>query len=285
MKHLLVSMISEADRLISKRTELNECNLQLEEMQELKSELAELLCKMQDVVNEKDLTQEEEIYCFKEAKPYILGRMMFIKQVSILKATDDIKSQNLQRTLYLRKQEYIDNKIFDNIELYRYYKSKSEKLDAYYFTRENRDFYNDWREVAFDRNPLFATSHDLDIANFICYELLSEYLSRQLERMDREFDIFEDDESFDMLPEMKWTDKKSDMVELCYAIHSKGSINNGLVPIKDIISKMGRIFSVDVENYYQIYGTFKGRKKERLPYLSALNSSLNRKMDCEDSEV
>lgn len=285
MKHLLVSMISEADRLISKRTELKECNLQLEEMQELKSELAELLCKMQDVVNEKDLTREEEIYCFKEAKPYILGRMMFIKQVSILKATDSIKSQNLQRTLYLRKQEYIDNKIFDNIELYRYHKSKSDRLDVYYYTREHRDFYNDWREVAFDRNPSFSTSHDLDIANFICYELLSEYLSRQLEQMDREFDIFEDNERSDMLPEMMWTDKKSDMVELCYAIHSKGSINNGSVPIKDIIAKMGRIFSVDVENYYQIYGTFKGRKKERLPYISALNSSLNRKMDCEDSEI
>ncbi|MFI3322944.1 MAG: RteC domain-containing protein [Rikenellaceae bacterium] len=119
MKHFLVSMISEANTLIEKKTSLKDCNLQLEELKELMEELSLILHQIREKVEESELSKETEIFCFKEVKPHILGRLMFLKQVYILKTTESVESPNFQRSLYKRKQDYIDNELSDNIELYR----------------------------------------------------------------------------------------------------------------------------------------------------------------------
>ncbi|MFI3322945.1 MAG: RteC domain-containing protein [Rikenellaceae bacterium] len=165
---------------------------------------------------------------------------------------------------------------------YRYYKAKSVRLDEFYFTRKHVDFYDDWKEVSFERNIDFSTSHDLDIAKFISYELLLSYIANQIDKTNVELNIFNeecDDDALDMV----WTDKKSDIIELCYALYAKGSINRGQVSIKDLISKMEQVFHVNSGNYYHVYSSFKDRKKEQVQFISALSKALKKKIDNEES--
>jgi hypothetical protein len=54
----------------------------------------------------------------------------------------------------------------------------------------------------------------------------------------------------------KWTDKKIDLVELIYAIHTSNSINRGNI-IAEIFSE---VFNEDLGNIYRTYAEIKNRK-------------------------
>lgn len=68
--------------------------------------------------------------------------------------------------------------------------------------------------------------------------------------------------------------KKTDLVELIYALYSSGSINKGTAEIKDIARITERIFKVDLGNYYHTFVEIKSRKINQAKYLDQLKDSL-----------
>lgn len=77
----------------------------------------------------------------------------------------------------------------------------------------------------------------------------------------------------------QWTDSKSALIELDYALHSRGAVNHGKSDVKMIISNMESLFNVEVGNFYRTFQSVRIRKKNRTIFLDRLKESLEKRMD------
>ncbi len=282
MRHLFEPMIIAAQKIIEEKTDLRECNLQPNEIMELKRELYDLLDQMNDQLNQVEVSMEDEIFCFKVAKPYILGRLLFLDKIQEFKLIELIDSIDSRREYYIDRINHIDAKMTKEIDFYRYHRSGATDMDDIYYTRKNRGRFSGWRDSAIDRDPNFSTSHDFDAARIVCRELLFGYIAHQLNLMNGTATPCVPEDQEESLAEVRWTGSKSDLVELCYALLAEGAINDGNIKIKELIPYMERVFNYDCGGYYSAYNYIKKRKKDRLPFLTSLITTLNRKIENED---
>ena len=79
-----------------------------------------------------------------------------------------------------------------------------------------------------------------------------------------------------------WTDSKTSLVELIYAIHHSASINKGSSDIKELAHLFQEVFNIDLGDYYRTYLEIKNRT-EPSKYLDTLRKNLNDKIS-EDYE-
>ncbi|WP_057940545.1 RteC domain-containing protein [Algoriphagus resistens] len=77
----------------------------------------------------------------------------------------------------------------------------------------------------------------------------------------------------------EWTDSKSALIELAYALHSRGAVNHGKSDVKAIITLMETLFNIQVGNFYRTFQSMRGRKKNRTIFLDSLKESLVKRMD------
>lgn len=81
------------------------------------------------------------------------------------------------------------------------------------------------------------------------------------------------------LPELHWTDQKSDIVELIQGLFAKGSFDNGSAQLKDIVKGISILFHIDLSNHANIFLSIRKRVGERSEYLHQLCKALDDKMD------
>lgn len=81
------------------------------------------------------------------------------------------------------------------------------------------------------------------------------------------------------LPDLHWTDQKSDLVELVRGVFAKGSVDRGEAQLKEIMRGIGVLFHVDLSNHANIFLSIRNRKGERAEYLKQIYESLTCKMD------
>jgi len=81
---------------------------------------------------------------------------------------------------------------------------------------------------------------------------------------------------------LSWTASKTDLIELIYALKVSGSINGGDSQIKQLTDVFGKLFNVDLGNYYKTYADIKNRNKEQTKFLLKLTSNLTEKLELED---
>ena len=277
MKTTLEQIVRQADCIIKNNVNLDDLNLTPTKLNELIGELAPRLSEMRKLITSNKITLDEEIYCFKQAKPMLLGRIIFLQKVLDMTTIEPLGLSDIKKSFYAEKQEDINRFTTSNIELYQYYRSGSDNFDEYYFTRKHRVFRNNWRQLCNDRDHNFSTYCDIEIAKFVCNDLLSEYISRKIYSLDRAKDVSFHEHTASQCS-LKWTDAKNSLVELGYALHAKGSLNNGNVGIKEIMTNLEVMFSIDLGDYYRTYLSLKGRKKDRTSYLSVLKEVLENKM-------
>lgn len=76
---------------------------------------------------------------------------------------------------------------------------------------------------------------------------------------------------------LKWTDSKTDMVELIYCI--KNSIENGKVSIKHIKNCFEHLFQINLGNVYDIINDISLRKINRTRYIDRMNLNFQNILD------
>ena len=81
---------------------------------------------------------------------------------------------------------------------------------------------------------------------------------------------------------LSWAASKTDLIELIYALKVSGSINGGDSQIKQLTDVFGKLFNVDLGNYYKTYADIKNRNKEQTKFLLKLTSNLTEKLELED---
>lgn len=78
--------------------------------------------------------------------------------------------------------------------------------------------------------------------------------------------------------DLLWTGSKVNLVELAYALHAEGCINNGNCDISRIINTLEDCFNVKLSNHYDIFADIKQRRNP-VQFLQKIQNNLSRKIN------
>lgn len=81
-----------------------------------------------------------------------------------------------------------------------------------------------------------------------------------------------------MINSQHWTDIKTAIVELIYAIHETESVNNGNISHKLLTAIFSKAFNVDLSDLYSIFLEIR-RRENRTEYLHWMIKVLEKRMD------
>ena len=227
-------------------------------------------------------TQSEEIKFFKYGKPQFISKLIF--HISIYnihsrmpKGGEKIVRKYLHHELQ-NLRRYFDN----NLDFYKYYRTGSNYLDHKYFVRGKYDIRLTLDTFYFETDPLFSTSHDYKVAKIIANDLLQVYLEDTISLLERK----DNNMTSQDVPKVKlyWTESKTALIELIYALHSQGAIDNGKADIKDIAAVFEHFFGVELGDFYRTFLEIRVRKTGRTKFIDSLKQSLVKKMEEADDK-
>lgn len=225
-------------------------------------------------------TKEDEILFFKEQKPDILGRLLYFYKIYHIESqcpngSNEVIKKHLNNEL---------NKLTDffnqNLDFYQYYRSHSTVYDEYYFVRGKTDIRLCTDSAQFDKDPKFSTGYDYKVAKLLANEMLRIYLNKRIIKLDNDNYIKEKCIKYSKTP-IKFTGKKSALIEIGYSLASVGDINHGNIEIKEIMDFLSISFNIDLGDYYASYIAMKERK-DRTSYLNNLMQGLKKRMNDDD---
>lgn len=225
---------------------------------------------------------EEEIDFFKNIKPLILSKLIYYNDIYTLELRKPNGSKEVLKEYYKKKQMAITEFCNANLDFYQYYRSKATHLDKYYFLRGHENYQLCHNCGMFDKDPLFSTCCDHRVAKMLAYDMLEIYLQQRLQELERK-EVIENSRA--SLPDnpFQWTGTKISAIELGYAIHAAGVLNNGNADIKEIMTYIEASFKIDLGDYYRAYLSMRNKKKDRTSFFTSLIVKLLRKMDEDDN--
>lgn len=213
---------------------------------------------------------EEEIAFFKRIKPIFYSKYIYYISIYNYHIKLPTGSDDIVKAYILGQLEDLKHFFDHNQSFYQYYRSGSDHLDSFYFTRCNNDVYTELED--FQGDELFSTSHDYKISKIMANERFQEFLMMKCKTFDGEcVNVSE--------APVIWTGNQTDLVELLYALVESGCLNNGNIQVKSAILFFQSIFKVDLKYYYHKYTDISNRKKERTVFLDKLKVCLVKKMD------
>lgn len=223
-------------------------------------------------------TEIDEIHFFKELKPSLVSKILFYKFILKIESTLPPGKRD-KRKHYMKALNKASQNGKENREFYEYFRCRAMYNDADYFIRRPyKDIIRDHSMLLFFDSKI-ATSHDYEVANLICADMLINYLERKIDEIDNNSDT-----NYGQPLNYAWSGSKIDLVELIYALKHARLINNGNTDVKELATHIGKIFNIELEDsIYRIYQDIKIRKTVRTKFLNSLADNLNQKLTEEDS--
>ena len=225
-------------------------------------------------------SDENEILFFKHQKPMLLGRLIYFYKIYKIESHRP-PCDELAEEYYMKRQEELKLFFDRHVAFYQYYRSGATYRDTHYFLRGNQEVSCETETYDFQDEPEFSTGYDRLAARIIATEMLYAHHTTRRRTLSRPK---EDELSSVLLKEYTWTDKKAAAVELIYAIHRAGSINNGQLDIIELVNLFEVVFHIDLSNVYHIYKALRERKINRTVYLDLLKERLLKKLDDDDDK-
>lgn len=220
---------------------------------------------------------EEEIRFFKELKPRLYGQLLYFVRLHELEEHRPLSDQASESLYLSNEMKRLGQNFTHSLDFYRYYRSGDTSLDGKYFIRKEYDWALDKDPLSFEKDPLFSTSYDYEVANIIANDLLKVHLASELKRVSNE--VCNNMIALLSEKQLQWTDSKVSLVELVYGIYSSGSINHGAVELKDLAICFETVFNVRVGDFYRAFLEIRERKRSRTQYIDQMKDTLIRRMD------
>jgi len=239
------------------------------------------LDKLKTFVHENGFKNEdEEIYFFKEIKPALLSQLIYNVKLNNIESKRPMGSIEIQQKYLLHELEKLTLFFNNHLEFYRYYRMNSTFLDDKFFVRGREDLHLHLENLMIYIDPEFSTSQDYTVAKIIANDRLEVFLKTELDAL-----------SIKVLNQnlgqggghtghnlIEWTDSKTALVELIYAIYASGSLNHGKCEIRELTAFFEQIFNVRLTDIYRTYLEIKVRSTPT-KYIDNLKTALLRKME------
>ena len=155
----------------------------------------------------------------------------------------------------------------------------SSYLDEKYFIRRKGDIYFYPGCLMSYMDSDFSSSHDFLVANIRANDQIEIYIKNELEILS----IREQNPNWEQLGSLgnnsfQWTDSKTALVELIYALHSTGSVNNGKTEIRELTTFFGQMFNIKLTDIYRTYLDIKIRSTPT-KYIDTLKKALIKRIE------
>lgn len=224
--------------------------------------------------------EKEEILFFKHQKPMLLGRLIYFYKIYRIESHRP-PCEELAEEYYMKRQEELKLFFDRHVAFYQYYRSGATYRDTHYFLRGQYEVSTETETYDFEDAPEFSTGYDRLVARIIATEMLYAHHTTRRRTLSQPKDT---ELSSVLLKEYSWTDKKAAAVELIYALHSAGSINNGQLDIIELVNLFEIVFHIDLSNVYHIFKAIKERKMNRTVYLDVIKERLQKRLDDDDNK-
>lgn len=229
------------------------------------------------IVKYKFQNQSEEIRFFKEIKPKFLSKLIFCITIYNIETKRPNGGDKVIKRYIANELDKLKRYFDDNLEFYKYYRTNSNYLDHKYFVRKKHDIHLSLETFYFETDPKFSTSHDFKVSRILANDLIQVYLEDAILSVERKDSSSNKTQT---LPKIKlsWSDNKTDLIELIYALHSQGVFDNGKADLKEIAAYFEAVFNVDLGDYYRTYHQLRLRKNNPTKYLDILKEKLRKRI-------
>lgn len=217
-------------------------------------------------------TVEEEIRFFKFTKQIPLRELIYHAEIRSFELQCPKAGREIQRSYTLKKIKKVNRFFVRNFSFSQYMDSGSDHLDLFYFSREHSSDIGTVESEFFFRDLEFGTSYDFLLGKVLAYTDLVDYLKKRLMALDHpEMDsLFSSSNTHPLT----WTASPTDLVELIYALHHSGSIDNGHAELKNIANALSAVLHIDLGDIYRKGVDIKRRTKDRAKFLNNLSAGL-----------
>lgn len=225
-------------------------------------------------------SEDEEIKFFKEIKPQLFSKLIYYQKIYRIEAMRPNGSDEAQKKYINKELDRLKDFFDENLDFYKYYRSNGTHFDKICFMREKPSMHMHLESFYFERDPLFSSHCDFKAAKLMANELIRIYLNEELHKLEQAERQSAEKAVF---PKVKktWTRKKTDLVELIYAICETDCFDFGKTNLKRITGYFENIFNIDLGNVYHTYLEIRERSN-RTQFLDELKEKLIRKMDEDD---
>lgn len=221
----------------------------------------------------------EEISFFKNTKPTFISQYIFSNKALQILIRKPIGNDDVQLKYFDDCMREITRFFNENQEIYQYYRLNSNYNDAVYFVRQSKEMLHLTNANLHNFEPAFSSSHDHLLAQIIANDLLVTFLSEQKEAIIYRDKIpHVDDMGYFQAQNFQWTDNKSALIELIYALHTSKSINNGNCDIRELTAYFEKVFNIKINDIYRGFQDIKARNTQT-KYIDSLKTSLQRRID------
>jgi len=220
-------------------------------------------------------TKAEEVEFFRDIKPQFAARLIYYNEVYNIEVSKPAGAVKEVRKHYKSQLAKLKSFFDDNLDFYKYYRTGNRELDAKYFIRGRFDVRLTLDSAYFQADNRFSTSHDYKVARILANDLIKQYLESHLYRNEINTPM-----GHTLVQETtKWTAPKVALVELIYALHAQGAINNGASDLQDIARFFEKAFNLELGQFHKTFLEIRERKADRTKFLNALKEKLLRRMD------
>ena len=129
----------------------------------------------------------------------------------------------------------------------------------------------------YERDPQFSTNCDFNVAKIMANDMLQVYLQSELEALDNNIGK----SAGSPFPKVKltWTESKTDLIELIYALDTTGCFNNGKIPLTQIAAYMEEVFNIDLSNNIARNFYDMRIRNRQTPFLCRLRDEILKRME------
>ncbi len=268
-----------------------------EKLELLESEIEDALIKAEQGIKVTKVALEElrneivscnfeskakEIHFFKNVKPQVFSKLIYFVKLFNIESKKP-RSSNKSQAKYLNSHiDKLQIYFHDNLEFYHYYRRGATLLDEQYFLRGKSDIRLHPETFHFFTDEQFSTSHDSTVATILAYDMLIIHLKKETSKLENTNGMETESPSNQKQSKLFWTNSKTDLIELIYALHSSGAINNGTADIKEMATAYEQIFNIDLGNFYHTFIELRSRKSNNTKFLDLLKDVLINRMKDSD---
>lgn len=221
--------------------------------------------------------KEDEIEFFKIIKPRISSKLIYYNEVYNLEVSKPSGTAKTIKRYYEKEQSKLKDFFKANKEFYKYYRSGNTCLDKKYFLRRKHNIRLTLDSAYFQSDYSFATSHDFKVAQIMAYEDFQNYLEAKVVGVQNT-----DSKKTQMdhiSSNLKWTGTKVALVELMYALHTEGVLNNGNLSLNETAKNIEILFNIEIGQFNRIFSEIKKRKTiEPTSFLNNLKQNLTKRI-------
>ncbi len=234
----------------------------------------------QRLINYVFADEEREIQFFKEIFPAMHKKFFYFQEVYRLETEKPVQGMETTEAYYRSQRQRVADELEKLRYIHRYMETQESSLDAVLFTRSGKpDIFSPWFRIDLDYR--WSAPGTEPLARYYSLEMVYDYLEDCLAaiRLAEVQKVQESDTNFSSIP-LHWTDTKSALIELVYALHLTGSINHGKQGLRQLMTHFELLFQMPLGNFYRCFQNMKYRKQSAR-FLDRLSQALKRQLEGE----